>query len=390
MTSIKYPRDIANESEESGVEGGEDFQHTEPFDPASISISSKVVALDTVLRRIRNSTIRLSPDFQRNYVWNEERKSLLIESLMLRIPLPMFYVSEDREGRWEVVDGLQRLTTIKEFILGPLGDGRGFPLKKLEFWGEQFNGKTFLDISKKPSASRVLNNLMEAELSFTIINPDTPENVKRNIFKRINTGGMRLSMQEIRHALYQGKATALLNNLAKSPTYLRHIGKTIKDDRMAGRELILRYISFESRDWRGFKGNMDDFLSNTMRFINSDIELSDARRIDPENIQEKFDKALVRNYKIFGTHAFRRSQPGQKRTPINKSLFDVWMFCFSRLREENFQTISNNKEKFLGKYYQLMDDETFSNSIGKHGSDARGVSVRYKKIIELLKDSTRA
>ena len=118
---FQIDEEIADERSFSGVEvegNSDEYIDTEPFDPSSISISSKTIALDTVLRRIKNHTIRLSPDFQRNFVWDIERKSQLIESMILRIPLPMFYVSEDRNGVWEVVDGLQRLSTIRDFILG--------------------------------------------------------------------------------------------------------------------------------------------------------------------------------------------------------------------------------------------------------------------------------
>ncbi|WP_207789700.1 GmrSD restriction endonuclease domain-containing protein [Burkholderia ambifaria] len=381
------PEELADEGVKAGVEQEETehFSAHEPFDPASISISSKVVALDTVLRRIRNSTIKLAPSFQRNYVWDDQRKSLLIESMMLRIPLPMFYVSEDKDGVWEVVDGLQRLTTIRDFILGQDDDGKGFALKGLEFWGELFNGKMFFDIERKMSVPRIINNIMEAELSFTIINPDTPEKVKRNIFKRINTGGMRLSAQEIRHALYQGEATDLLKSLVNSSEYKSVIGETVKDNRMAGRELIIRYLSFNLRGWRSFKGDMDSFLSDTMRWINGDITLEKIKPYDQGQISSTFEMALSRNKKLFGDHAFRRSRADQRRTPVNKSLFEIWMYCFSRISSDFFEAIISRKKEFHIKYHDLLDyDDEFIDSIGRHGGDLIGVKNRYTKIVELL------
>ncbi|MCA8214187.1 DUF262 domain-containing protein [Burkholderia cepacia] len=383
------PEELADEGMKAGVEQEETehFSTHEPFDPASISISSKVVALDTVLRRIRNSTIKLAPSFQRNYVWDDQRKSLLIESMMLRIPLPMFYVSEDKDGVWEVVDGLQRLTTIRDYILGPDDDGKGFALKGLEFWGERFDGKMFFDIDKKMNVARIINNIMEAELSFTIINPDTPEKVKRNIFKRINTGGMRLSAQEIRHALYQGEATDLLKLLVNSNEYKSVIGETVKDNRMAGRELIIRYLSFNIRGWRAFKGDMDSFLSDTMRWINGDITFDKVSPYDQGRISSIFEMALSRNKKLFGDHAFRRSRGDQRRTPVNKSLFEMWMFCFSRISDDFFASIISRKKEFQIKYYDLLDyDDDFIDSIGRHGGDLIGVKNRYTKIIELLNE----
>lgn len=389
MTSHQRPviEELADEGVASGVEQEIDAFHTvEPFDPASISLSSKVVALDAVLRRIKNKTIRLHPDFQRNSVWDTQRKSLLIESMMLRIPLPMFYVSEDKDGIWEVVDGLQRLTTIRDFILGPDSDGKGFRLKGLEFWGGSFDGRDFYSIERKIETSRIVNNIMEAELSFTIINPDTPEKVKRNIFKRINTGGMRLSIQEIRHALYQGEATKILKEMVSLPSYRDILGGIVKDHRMAGRELALRYIAFSVRGWRDYKGDMDTFLSDTMRYLNGDIAFESAQKFSREQTLLDFSKALNRSEVIFGQHAFRRSRGKHRKTPINKALFDVWMYCFSRINDLTYENINNNKEIFLNLYYDILDvDDEFTESIGRYGGNALGVKTRYKKIIELIR-----
>lgn len=361
------------------------FVSHEPFDPASISLSSKIVALDTVLRRIKNSTIQLAPSFQRSYVWDLQRKSLLIESMMLRIPLPMFYVSEDKDGAWEVVDGLQRLTTIRDFVLGDDNDGKGFKLKGLEFWGDLFDDKDFHFIENKMKMPRIVNNIMEAELSFTIINPDTPEKVKRNIFKRINTGGMPLSLQEIRHALYQGNSTELLSTLVSNPTYVGFMGDTVSDSRMAARELILRYVSFNLRGWTKFKGDMDSFLSDTMRYINGDISLDVNIAYSYERVISDFEKATSRCFEIFGEHTFRRSREGRRKTPVNKSLYDVLMYMFSRVPQSTFLNIKKEINRFRFEYYHLLDrDADFGDSIGRHGADLLGVKNRYTKLIKLV------
>lgn len=386
MKNEQASEELSADGTGSGVEDEHSqFISHEPFDPASISLSSKVVALDTVLRRIKNATIQLAPSFQRSYVWNSQRKSLLIESMMLRIPLPMFYVSEDKDGAWEVVDGLQRLTTIRDFVLGEDNDGKGFKLKGLEFWGDLFDGKDFHYIENKMKMPRIVNNIMEAELSFTIINPDTPEKVKRNIFKRINTGGMPLSQQEIRHALYQGRSTKLLSSLVNSHAYNEFMGDTVNDSRMAARELILRYLSFNLRGWTKFKGDMDSFLSDTMRYINGDISIEVNISYNRDRVMSDFEKALTRCHEIFGEHMFRRSRDGRRKTPVNKSLYDVWMYLFSRIPQANFLQIKSEASRFRAEYHALLDrDADFVDAIGRYGGDLIGVRNRYNKLMKLV------
>jgi hypothetical protein len=380
--------DLAEEGEESGIEKDfeSEFVTNEPFDPQQISINSKVIALDTVLRRLKNGSINLTPDFQRKFVWDDTRKSLLIESLMLRIPLPMFYVSEDVDGNWEVVDGLQRLTTIKDFILGDKNNGKGDALRNLEFWGQDFNKKTFFEIENDPKANRVVNNIMESELSFTVIKPDTPELVKRNIFKRINTGGIRLSPQEIRNALYQGKSTELLINLSTSQAYIDVLNGTVKDGRMGGRELILRFIAFNIFFREEYKGDMDDFLSETMVAINTGSSGRYNLRFTPsyESLALKFKVALYRNNEVFGEHAFRKSLPGERKSPINKSLFELWNNVFSSINENTFKLIIKYKESFLQLYRNLLFNDDFKNDISRHGSSTSGVNSRFKKLVNMI------
>ncbi|MEN6349133.1 MAG: DUF262 domain-containing protein [Syntrophomonas sp.] len=388
----------------SGVEAeseGVDLQ--EPFDPKKISIDGKLVTMDALLRRIVQGTIRLAPAFQRKEVWDLERKSRLIESMMLNIPLPMFYVAADEKGNWDVVDGLQRLTTIKEFILGTEyiqtreaeSKGKGFRLKNLEFWGEKYDGSIFNALPEE-----MINRILETEFRFTIINPGTPEEVKRNIFKRINTGGMPLTSQEIRHALYQGKSTILLEKLASEGYFLEATYHSVDDSRMAARELILRFLAFSIQDYVEYPraSDMDAFLSNNMRIINVMPELSNAdlhkifkksdipkiRYNDIEILKARFERAMTRSTVLFGVHAFRKSYGNYRRTPINKTLFEVWGNTLADLSIEEFQILKGNKEKFLADYSTMLNNEDFAAVISRDSWKYSGVQSRYKLIKELV------
>lgn len=393
MSDFDRIEELAGEGVYSGVEledemSQDDNSDKEPFDTDSISITPKTVALDTVLRRIKNNTIKLAPDFQRSYVWDKKRKSQLIESMMLKIPLPMFYVSEDKNGVWEVVDGLQRLTTIKDFILGPDYDGKGFKLSGLEFWSTPYDGYDYFNLEKNDENIKIINNIMETELSFIIINPETPEKVKRNIFKRINTGGMRLSNQEIRHALYQGHASILLKSMVENDVYNDVVGRTVKDDRMAGRELILRYLAFTLFGYHNYYGDMDDFLSNTMKALNNE-KIKELPLIDiPEDdvIINTFELGLHRTYEIFGEHSFRKSLPGDTRkTPVNKSLFELWLYLLTRAKKDSYDEIILKKDILLNEYKDLLKNYEFMNSISRHGAGVQGAKFRKDCLLDLLK-----
>ncbi|WP_323916705.1 DUF262 domain-containing protein [Aeromonas caviae] len=394
----EYREELSESGYRVGVESDDEEETIlEPFDPDSISIEQKVVPMDTLIRRLRQGSIHLSPSFQRDEVWDLTRRSRLIESLMLKVPLPMFYVAADENGKWEVVDGLQRLSTIRDFILGDK-DGIHLVLKNLEFLGEKLNGKTYISLEKDVSQQRLINSILETEMRFTVINPGTPEAVKRNIFKRINTGGMPLTSQEIRHALYQGKSSLLLSELAKCSEFSTAVGSKINDTRMAARELILRFISFYIFDRDSFKSNMDAWLSNTMRVINlmPSIEPKELFKIfkndvpniktsSLEDIKYKFTLSMKRSNEIFNGHAFRKSLPDDlRKTPINKSLFEVWANVLAALDDTDYAMLLTLKPNLMGHYKKVFDDSFFVSAISRHSSAATSVQYRYKVINDII------
>ena len=296
------------EKEEDGLSLEQELP-VEPFNPKEIVIEEKPVTIETVLRRLKQDSLKLAPDFQRDEVWDPARKSRLIESLMLNIPIPIFYVSADDRGVWSVVDGLQRLSAIKEFILD-----KSYSLTNLEFWGEHFDG---LSMDELPPLQ--YNQIMETVFQFVIISPSTPEKVKRNIFKRINTGGMPLSAQEIRHALYNGSGTKFLKDLVDLESFKVATGRSVNDSRMAAREIVLRALAFFSYGERAYKEpDMDDFLCTTLKMLNAMNQESLSK------ISERFSKSMKRCYELFGLHSFRISiARGGARSPVNKALFEV-------------------------------------------------------------------
>lgn len=404
-TTVKeVDEDLTADGHLSGVELDSESEPQDPFDPEQISIDTKVVPMDTLIRRILQGSIRLAPAFQRNVVWDLERKSRLIESMMLNIPLPMFYVAADEKGNWDVVDGLQRLTTIKNYILGEdflksreeSQRGRGFRLASLEFWGSEFDNKTFKELD-----TDIVNRILETEFRFTIINPGTPEVVKRNIFKRINTGGMPLTLQEIRHALYQGQSTNILLELSHNQQFQFATGGSVDDSRMAARELVLRFLSFSLRSHKDYSkaSEMDTFLSDTMRIMNvlPNPSQSDLLKIfktkpyptirynDIPSLKRRFITGMQRSFEIFSNHAFRRSAGGQRRSPINKTLFEVWGNLLSDLTSDQHALLKKNRVSFLNQYEStLLSDAGFIDIISRDSWKYTAVQNRYDKLGNFL------
>lgn len=396
------------EEESLGIEGdGADKEaDVQPFNPKDISMITRVVTMETLMRRIEQGTIKLNPDFQRKEVWDQERKSRLIESLFLRIPIPMFYVSSDSDDNWSVVDGLQRISTMRDFILGKKylkshrreDKGNGFRLENLEFWHD-YDGFVFNDL---PVALQ--NRILEAEFSFTIINPPTPEDVKLNIFKRINTGGMRLSSQEIRNALYIGPSTELLRKLAGSKTFQDATDHSIHADRMQDQELVLRMLSFMIRDYGSYNRTYtsDEWLSQTMLLLNysgamsvadrnavlavikrNRISMDGYRELSYPEIEEMFELAMKRSRKLFGKYAFRKSYAPLRRTPINKSLFEVWGNILVGLTEEEFKHLYSNRKRFEKDYHKVMGAADFVIAISRDSMKWQSVKLRYDTLKQL-------
>ena len=243
---------------------------------------------------------------------------------------------------------------------------------------------------------------MVTTFTFTIINPGTPEEVKRNVFKRLNTGGMPLSSQEIRNALYTGKSTILLNNLSRSEEFKRATGNSIHTERMEDKELILRFVSFLIRNYRSYNKTVtiDTWLSDTMILLNSmpnlnsrelskrvtsgRIDLETVRVMSEDEIVSIFNMAMDRCYKIFGGHAFRKSYDGLRRSPINKSLFETWSNLFANISENEFCRLRSHKEQFLNEYKPFLDNTDFIISISRDSMKHAAVKSRFDSLNNLL------
>ncbi len=346
---------------------------TEPFDPTLIRVTPKQMNVDLLLKRIAQDALDLSPGFQRKGgIWTNGAQSRLIESLLIRIPIPAIYVDATDDDRWLIVDGLQRLTALRRFVIA--GE---LKLSGLEFLATELEGATFADLPL-----RFRRRILETQIFVYAIEEGTPPNVKFNIFKRINTGGLPLSPQEIRHALYYGKATAFLGELAQTPQFLKATDRGISDRRMADQECVLRFLAFTLTPYTTYKaGDFDGFLNQAMGTMSSmpDQEL--------EILRGQFLQAMVTAVEIFERDSFRkRYSLSHGRYPINKALFEAWSVYLGKLEQAQRQILVLKRDELRVRFMELMNTREFDDAISLGTGDIRKVNRRFGEIERIIQE----
>jgi uncharacterized protein with ParB-like and HNH nuclease domain len=344
---------------------------TSPFDPSLIRVDTKPMTIDLLISRMQEKEINLAPDFQRRSgIWTNGAQSRLIESLLIRIPLPAFYFDATNDEKWLVVDGLQRLTTLKRFV-----SDKKLTLNKLEFLTE-YEGKTYDELPR--NMQRRIN---ETQITVYLIQKGTPPKVKFTLFKRINTGGLPLSTMEIRHALNQGEASKLLVKLSQSKVFKMATDNSIRDERMADRECALRFLAFAMTHYSEYKEDLDTFLNDAMESINK------LPKRGLKKLEERFLRAMKGAADIFGRQAFRRPSQRGNRSPISKALFEVWSVNLDNLTDIQLSRLIQRKETLIKKFQILAKDGSeFDNSISFSTGVRRKVNVRFSKVEELIKE----
>lgn len=343
-----------------------------PFDPNKIRVRFWPTTLDLILRRIQEQEIDLAPDFQRVAgIWRERSQSRLIESMLLKLPLPAFYMKELAEEKLAVIDGIQRLTACRRFVLGP----DFLKLQDLEYLTD-LNGKTFAELP------RVLQRrLQESALTVYVVEPGTPDAAALNLFKRINVGGSPLTPQEIRHAMSPGPVRDWLRDLAKSRAFRQATDRSVSHKRMVDRELVARFAAFCLTHPDAYaKPDLDAFVSSAMDRLN---------KPDAAGLREALALRLTRSLDaacgLFGNDAFRkRYQKGAGRSPINKALFEAWTVGLDACTDEQLERLASRRMPLLDGFIALMHDPEFDRAISQGTGDIRKVKLRFERIRALI------
>jgi hypothetical protein len=354
------------DDEEGGIE-----TLTEPFDPTKIRIETRPMTVDLLIGRIKNEEVDLAPSFQRAAgLWKDGAQSRLIESLLIRIPIPAFYMDATNEDCWLVVDGLQRLTVLKRYIVN-----QEFGLTELEFL-TNFKDKKFSELPR-PMQRRIL----ETQVVAYLIQPGTPEDAKFSIFKRVNTGGLPLSPQEIRHALNQGTPAEFIKRLAETPEFVQVAGRYVSGQRMADRECTLRFLAFTANPFDKYAApNLDRFLNEQMRRLKT---MSEAELM---SLERRFVRAMSAAYGIFENDAFRKRKSAKaRRQPVNKALFEAWSVNLDALSDEDLSKLVDRRGATRAGFVRLMNESPeFELAISQGTGDVSKVRLRFSAIKRLI------
>lgn len=401
----EYPEEEAMDSDDSSSEEEYRGEIQEPFDPKEIRVTRRSMTIDLLLNRLEYDELDLYPDFQREAnLWTDGAQSRLIESLLLRIPIPAFYFDARNDDKWLVIDGVQRLTALARFVMDKKLLKERYPkfgsldLKNLEFLTD-LNGSNFRGLDR-PLQRRI----KETNVTVYTIDRGTPANVTYNIFKRINTGGMPLSDQEIRNASNPGPATKFLAELADSDAFSKATQDKLQNSRGEDQECILRFIAFtlsseeklKEAEKQGFdqfllsfpkslekykKIGFDQFLLDTMARMNK------MSSDDLKALRKTFEKAMSAAHNIFGKAAFRRAYGISYGGKIIKALFDVWSVNLGQLSDIDISELIKKRKYLINEFRKLLFQSRFLRAILEQSQKFGMVKFRFDAVEKLIKET---
>lgn len=380
-------------SEEEQDDSESQIEETIPKQTKEEDISSKYA--NTQLRIVRTNldysidylksslgtSIDLEPQYQRRSRWDNKKRSLLIESLLLNIPIPPIFLFEIEYGQYEVVDGRQRLETLKDFL------DNLFPLKNLTFWKE-LNGKRFKELP-----IIIQRGLLRRTISATVLLAETtrPEDseidVRMVLFNRLNTGGVQLNPQELRNALYDGHFNNMLFNISRTDLFTTVWNipkKTPNEDNdppkalinnalyksMADCELVLRFFAIRETILENLKGSLKSLLDKSMKKHKDDSKES------VEKSKELFNTTLNELYTIFDSKPF--VIPSLNKP--SRALYDSLMVAYSLLTKEQIDTKENINKKLQES---LSVSKTYDILLGK-GNSIEAIKLRIEEAKRIL------
>lgn len=315
----------------------------------------------------KSGDLDLRPDFQRYFVWDSKKSSRLIESVFLDVPLPAIYLAEEVDGSESVIDGQQRLTSFFTFLDGTLALNGLDELRHL-------NGKRFGDLDKPLQAK-----IRKASIRAITIRKESHEDLKFEIFERLNSGSVALNDQELRNCIYRGNYNTLLRELANDPDFMFILGIQRPEKRMRDIELVLRFAAFYHAGYLNYSPPIRRFLNEDMNRYKTISEK------DASALRTEFKKSVQLIRSLLGSNAFKRYYKGDASNPnggweqkrFNASLFDILMYGFTRFtKNQVYPYLDSIYESYINL---LTSDGEFVESIELSTSSRRMVTLRFDK-----------
>lgn len=348
----RTPEDLDVDDEE--LEGADEGEFEEALEGEAISLDKNDRSLSEFYRWYNRGRLILDPEWQREYVWDKKRSSRLIESFLIDLPIPVIYLAVNDEGKYEVIDGLQRLTSVFKFF------GNVYELSGLEI-KQELNGSRFKDLPEDLQAKLEDSTLRTFELS-----PNTPKDLMFVIFERLNTGGITLNDMEIRNCLYRGALNDLIRELASLDEFQKCINQKNIHKRMKDRTLVLRFLAFYEMKFtkarRGLKVFFNEFCET---YKNPSKKILDEFR-------NEFKKVIRAAHTIFGTSGFRLK--GSRS--INASVFQAVCVSFT---EHDLGALTRSSDAIREAYIDLIStDEHWVACVSRSTGDAERISYAFK------------
>jgi hypothetical protein len=323
----EYP-DLENSDET--LEGSEEGEFNSKINK-NFMLDKADRSLSELHRWYGNGRLIIDPEWQRNYVWDKARASKLIESFLLDIPVPVVYLAKTVDNKYEVIDGLQRLTSIFNYFENK------YELEKLDVFSE-LNKKLFKDLPENLQHKLQDSILRSFELS------SGSGDMHFIVFERLNTGGIKLNDMEIRNCLYRGTLNELIKELSTNSSFIKVVNQKGLSKRMQDRALVLRFLAFYERTHLRSQDGLKRFLNEFFKTY------QDASNDKIEEYRKVFDKCIKASLTVFGENAFRLKNETAKSSAKSSG---EWA---SRPNAAIFQVISTSFANYdLGQVTRAAD-----------------------------------
>lgn len=357
-----------------------------PKEIRRLNIETHDYPIEVLVKKIQDKDIILRPHYQRDFIWDRTKCSLLIESVLLNIPLPPVYLAEEDDGTLSVIDGLQRLHTFLDYFENK------FSLTKMEGEGlVELNKLTYLGLQKDfPKAKRILN---KGNIRTITISKDSDPDIKYDIFERLNSGSVKLNDQEIRNCIFHGnmnnaimgkydieKQIYIPNGMRHNKVIQQSMNLTEAHSRYLDAEVVIRILAMME-----YSEILETKYKNSMKLLINDYmkEHKNCSDNEIENIKKNFENTMEKVVSIFGDKTFKRYSESDIEKTLNRSIMDCIVVTFKNRTIEDLMT----KKSDIVKLMDEMLNDKYDKYIGKITSSSfRDLVTKWTSSKNVLKD----